>query len=170
MNKTRELTIASMSLALGIILPQAFHMVPNAGIIFLPMHIPILICAFLLSPLYAFLVGTLCPIISHFVFQMPPTMMLGQMIVELSIYGLSASIFKNIICIKNDYLKTYIVLIISMLLGRLAYGLMNYFFFKASEYSFSIWLSTAFITSLPGILIQLIIIPILVINAKKIIN
>lgn len=170
MNKTKELTIASMSLALGIILPQAFHMVPNAGNVFLPMHIPVLICAFLVSPLYAFLVGLLCPIVSHFVFQMPPTIMLGQMIVELSTYSLAASILSRIITLKNNYLKTYLILILSMIVGRIAYGLMNYFFFKAGEYSLSIWLTSAFISSLPGILIQLIVVPIIVINAMKITN
>lgn len=168
MKKTQELTIAAMSLALGIILPQAFHMVPNAGSIFLPMHIPILICGFLVSPLYAFLVGLLCPIISHFVFQMPPTIMLGQMMVELSIYGLSTSLLSKVIHIKSDYLRTYIILILSMLIGRICYGLMNYLFFKAGSYSLEIWLSAAFISSLPGILIQLILIPMLVVNAKKI--
>ena len=159
-----------MCLALGIILPQAFHMVPNAGNIFLPMHIPVLICGFLVSPLFSCLVGLMCPIISHFVFQMPPTVMLTQMIVELFMYGLSSSLLNNLITIKNEYIKAYVVLVLSMIVGRLAYGLMNYFIFKAGDYSISIWFVAAFVTSLPGILIQLILIPILVVNAKKLIK
>lgn len=170
MNKTKQLTISSMFLALGVILPQAFHMVPNAGTIFLPMHIPILICGFISGPLYGFVVGIITPIISHIIFSMPPTFMLGQMIVELSMYGLFTGIFFRIIKINNEYIKTYICLLLAMGIGRLIYGLTNMFIFKAGTYSLQIWLTTAFVTALPGIIIQLIIIPIVVVNLRKIKN
>ena len=77
-----------MCLALGVILPQAFHMIPNAGNIFLPMHIPVLICGFICGPFYGLTVGIITPCLSHIIFSMPPAMMLGQMIVELGVYGL----------------------------------------------------------------------------------
>ena len=40
MKKTRDLVLTAMFIALGVALPQAFHAVPNAGSVFLPMHIP----------------------------------------------------------------------------------------------------------------------------------
>ena len=44
MNKSiKKMTITGCCIALGIILPMAFHMIPNAGSIFLPMHIPVLL-------------------------------------------------------------------------------------------------------------------------------
>lgn len=168
MKSTRQLTISAMSLALGIILPQAFHMVPNAGSIFLPMHMPVIFGAYFVSPIYAFIVGILCPLVSHIVFQMPTTAMLGQMVVELGAYGLCASLLNRYLNIRKDIIKTYAVLVISMLVGRMAYGIMNCLFFKAGEYSLSIWLSSAFVTCLPGIMIQIILIPILVVNARRI--
>ena len=170
MNKTKELTVASMCLALGVILPQAFHMVPNAGVVFLPMHIPVLICGFICSPIYAFLVGLLTPFISHIIFQMPPTPMLGQMLIELSVYGLAASLLTRFVKVKNDYLKTYICLILTMIIGRVTYGICNALIFKAGAYSFQIWLTAAFVSALPGIIIQLIVIPIIVVNARKIVK
>lgn len=36
-----------MCAALCVVLPMAFHAIPNAGSIFLPMHIPVLLCGFL---------------------------------------------------------------------------------------------------------------------------
>ena len=43
----RKLTISAMFLAVGIILPMAFHSFgPNAGATFLPMHLPVLLCGF----------------------------------------------------------------------------------------------------------------------------
>ncbi len=47
------------------------------------------------------------------------------------------------------------------------YGLLNYFVFKAGAYSLQMWLSAAFIKALPGIAIQLVLIPILVSRLKK---
>lgn len=170
MSGTKKLTLAAMCLCLGVILPQAFHGIPAAGSIFLPMHIPVLIAGFICGPLYGLIVGFTTPIVSHLLFSMPLVSVLGQMILELSIYGLMSGILNNCLIFKNELLKYYFVLMGSMLSGRIIYGLANAFFFKAGSYSFKTWLATAFITALPGIIIQLLIIPILVKNIKKILS
>lgn len=170
MNKTKKLTLTAMCLALGIILPQAFHMIPNAGNIFLPMHIPVLICGFICGPFYGLTVGIITPCLSHIIFSMPPAMMLGQMIVELGVYGLCTGLLNQIITINNELLKYYLVLIISMVVGRITYGICNALLFKAGNYSLSIWLSAAFIKGLPGIIIQLVLIPTIVKTIKKLLN
>lgn len=170
MNKTKKLTFAAMCLALGVILPQAFHMIPNAGNIFLPMHIPVLICGFICGPFYGLTVGIITPCLSHIIFSMPPAMMLGQMIVELGVYGLCTGLLNQIITINNELLKYYLVLIISMVVGRITYGICNALLFKAGNYSLSIWLSAAFIKGLPGIIIQLVLIPTIVKTIKKLLN
>ena len=41
---TKKLVSCALCIALGVLLPMAFHVIPNAGSIFLPMHIPVLIC------------------------------------------------------------------------------------------------------------------------------
>lgn len=162
MNKTKQLTISSMCLALGVILPQAFHVIPNAGNILLPMHIPVLICGFISGPLYGLLVGFLTPLMSHIIFGMPPAPILIQMLIELSMYGLFTGILSKKIKIKNELLNNYIVLVLSMIIGRVIYGVLNMLIFKAGSYSLSIWLAAAFVTGLPGIFVQLLIIPLLV--------
>ena len=168
MNNTKKLTLASMLLAIGIILPQAFHSIPNAGIIFLPMHIPVLICGYICGPFFGILVGIITPIISNIIFGMPVTSMLGQMCIELGMYGLSSGILNNILKIKNEIVKNYIVLIVSMIIGRVVYGICNALILKAGNYSLEIWLTSAFISALPGIIIQIVFIPVLVNNIKKI--
>lgn len=170
MNKTKKLTLTAMCLALGVILPQAFHMIPNAGNIFLPMHIPVLICGFICGPFYGLTVGIITPCLSHIIFSMPPAMILGQMIVELGVYGLCTGLLNQIITINNELLKYYLVLIISMVVGRITYGICNALLFKAGNYSLSIWLSAAFIKGLPGIIIQLVLIPTIVKTIKKLLN
>lgn len=170
MNKTKKLTLTAMCLALGVILPQAFHMIPNAGNIFLPMHIPVLICGFICGPFYGLTVGIITPCLSHIIFSMPPATMLGQMIVELGVYGLCTGLLNQIITINNELLKYYLVLIISMVVGRITYGICNALLFKAGNYSLSIWLSAAFIKGIPGIIIQLVLIPTIVKTIKKLLN
>ena len=169
MNKTKELTVSSMCLALGVILPQAFHAIPNAGSILLPMHIPVLICGFICGPTYGLIVGVLTPILSHLIFSMPPAAMLGQMVIELAMYGLMTGLLNKTLNIKNELIKYYVVLILSMIIGRVFYGIVNALFFKAGSYSLSIWLSTAFVSAIPGIIIQLAIIPSLVKAIKKLV-
>ena len=43
-SSTRRLVMAALCVALGVVLPMAFHSVPRGGSIFLPMHIPVLLC------------------------------------------------------------------------------------------------------------------------------
>ena len=46
--KTKDLVFAALCVALGLVVPQVFHLipfvgaVPNLGGVFLPMHIPVL--------------------------------------------------------------------------------------------------------------------------------
>ena len=166
-NKTRKLVLTALFIAIGVVLPQAFHAIPNAGSIFLPMHIPVLIAGFAVGPLFGATCGILTPILSHLIFGMPPAMMLAQMICELAVYGFMTGLLNSLIKIKNPVVKNYAVLILSMLSGRLAYGILNALIFKAGSYSLQAWLSAAFITALPGIAIQLILIPILVARLRK---
>lgn len=162
MNKTKQLSLSSMFLALGVLFPQFFHAIPNAGNIFLPMHIPVLICGFVCGPIYGLLVGLLTPILSYLIFAMPSTIMLSQMVIELSVYGFLTGLLNKKIHLPNALLKNYLVLLSSMIIGRLIYGVTNTLIFQTTSYSFSIWLTSAFITGIPGIIIQLIIIPILI--------
>ncbi len=166
-SKTRRLVLTALFIAIGVVLPQAFHAIPNAGSIFLPMHIPVLIAGFAVGPLFGAICGILTPILSHLIFGMPPAMMLAQMICELAVYGFMTGLLNSLIKIKNPVVKNYAVLILSMLSGRLAYGILNALIFKAGSYSLQAWLSAAFITALPGIAIQLILIPILVARLRK---
>lgn len=165
--KTKQLVLTALFIAIGVVLPQAFHMIPNAGSIFLPMHIPVLISGYAVGPFLGMLCGILTPVLSHFIFGMPPTPVLPGMICELAVYGLMTGVFNRIIKIKNDYVKALVVLVLSMLCGRVTYGILNYLVFKAGSYSMNVWISAAFVTAIPGIIIQLVLIPILVVRLKK---
>ena len=63
-NQVKKLVMAAMCVALGIVLPMAFHTIQNAGSIFLPMHIPVLICGLLCGWQYGLICGILAPVLS----------------------------------------------------------------------------------------------------------
>ena len=165
--KTKQLVLTAMFIALGVVLPQAFHAIPNAGSVFLPMHIPVLMSGFVVGPLFGLICGVATPLLSHLIFGMPPAPVLPGMLCELAVYGLMTGLLSRLIKIKNVTAKTYIVLILAMLAGRLTYGVLNALVFKAGSYSMQAWTSAAFVTALPGIVIQLILIPVLIVRLKK---
>jgi len=167
MNKTKQLVLTALFTALGVVLPQAFHAIPNAGSIFLPMHIPVLISGYAVGPVYGLICGILTPLLSHLIFSMPPTPVLPSMLCELAVYGLMTGLLNKLIKTENDILKAYLVLLGAMLCGRITYGILNTLIFRAGSYSLNAWLSAAFITAVPGIIIQLVLIPILVVRLKK---
>ena len=167
MNKTKQLVLTALFVAIGVALPQAFHAIPNAGSIFLPMHIPVLISGYALGPVFGLACGILTPLLSHLIFSMPPAPVLPGMLCELAVYGLMTGLLNRIIKIENRLLKNYVVLIGAMLCGRITYGILNALVFRAGQYSMQAWISAAFVTAIPGIIIQLVLIPILVDRLQK---
>ena len=97
---------------------------------------------------------------------MPPFAYLSSMVFELAAYGLVAGLIIKYVRTKAKIAK-YIALIGAMLAGRVLFGLLNVLIFRFGAYSLSIWLAGAFVTALPGILIQLIIIPVLILAIEK---
>lgn len=55
--RVKNLVMAALFTAIGVVLPQAFHMIPNAGSIILPMHIPVLICGMTVGGFYGAIAG-----------------------------------------------------------------------------------------------------------------
>ena len=167
MNKTKQLVLAALFVAIGVVLPQAFHAIPNAGSIFLPMHIPVLIAGFATGPVYGLICGILTPVLSHLIFSMPPAPVLPGMLCELAMYGLMTGLLNKVVKIENNLVKNYVVLIGAMLCGRITYGILNALIFRAGNYSMQAWISAALVTAIPGIIIQLVLIPILVDRLQK---
>lgn len=160
MRKTNKITTSAVLIALGIILPTIFHSTGISGQIFLPMHIPVLIAGLLLGGWLGMLIGIALPIINHFITGMPPVPILYTMIVELAIYGLVAGILY-----KKVRMTLFPSLIFSMLAGRIGSGLMLFittYALTGQVADLNLFIQGTFITALPGIIIQIIIIPIII--------
>ncbi len=167
MPQTKRLILAALCAALGVVLPLAFHAVANAGSIFLPMHIPVLLCGLICGWPYGLACGILTPLLSSVFTGMPPMAYLPGMLCELAVYGFVSGLLMRQIKTGKLLADLYLSLITAMLAGRLVFGLLNALIFRAGSYSLAIWVSASFITALPGIVIQLAVIPALVLALKK---
>ncbi len=165
--QTRRLVIAALCVAIGVILPITLHFIPGAGMTFLPMHIPILLCGMVCGPLYGVMSGFITPLLSHVLTGMPTAASLGAMMFELATYGLVCGSLMGRIKISNKLLSVWIPQIIAMLCGRLVSGAVQALIFSVGRYSLQIWSTVSFVTALPGILIQLAVIPPLVLLLKN---
>ena len=92
---------------------------------------------------------------------------LPGMLCELAVYGFVSGLLMRQIKTGKLLADLYLSLITAMLAGRLVFGLLNALIFRAGSYSLAIWVSASFITALPGIVIQLAVIPALVLALKK---
>lgn len=167
MTNTKRLILAGLCVALGIVLPVAFHSVANAGSIFLPMHIPVLLCGLICGWPYGLACGVLAPLLSSLITGMPPMAFLPSMLCELAVYGFVSGLLMRYVKTGKLLADLYLSLVGAMLLGRLVLGLLNAVLFRAGEYSVALWTTSAFVTALPGIVIQLAVIPVLVFALKK---
>ena len=132
---TKQLVLAALCVALGVVLPVAFHSIPNAGSVLLPMHIPVLLCGLVCGPVYGLLSGILTPLLSSMITGMPPMAYLPGMLCELAAYGLAAGVLRRFVRTGKRPLDLYIQLVSAMLIGRLVYGVMNALIFSAGNYS-----------------------------------
>lgn len=165
--ETRRMVMSALCIAMGIILPMAFHAIPNAGSIFLPMHIPVLLCGLVCGWKYGLIVGLLTPALSSLLTGMPPAPILPGMVCELGTYGLLSGVLTSKIKTDRRSLGLYAALICAMLAGRVLSGALNALIFRAGDYSLTIWLTASFATALPGIVIQLCVLPWLVLALEK---
>ncbi len=163
----KGLVFAALCAALGVILPQAFHAVPNAGSVLLPMHIPVLLCGLTCGWGWGLACGTLTPLLSHLLTGMPPAAYLPAMLCELAAYGLISGVLSHLVRTGRRGVDLYVQLPAAMVMGRVVYGAMNALVFRAGTYSMEIFLTAAFVTALPGILIQLAVLPALVLTLEK---
>lgn len=167
MKNTKHLIITALCMALGVVLPMAFHVIPNAGSVMLPMHIPVLLCGLVCGPILGLICGIFTPVLSSLITGMPGPAYLPSMICELAVYGLIAGILVRLIKTKKPFADLYLSLIGAMVCGRIVYGLMNAVIFRAGAYSIQMWVTASFVTALPGIALQLLILPAVVYALQK---
>ena len=161
----KKLNLAGLFIALGVIIPYfAGHAFGIEGVVFLPMHIPVLMAGLLLGWRYGAIVGVLAPILSSLLTGMPalwPQLpMLGS---ELIIFGLVAGLVR-----KKFRWNLYVSLIVAMIAGRvIGAGVLALVLAPPNINVFIGMVTGRLTTGLPGIGVQLVFIPGLVLLIER---
>lgn len=163
MSQVKRVVIAAVCAALGIVLPMAFHSIPNAGATWLPMHIPVMISGLVAGPAAGAATGVLSPVLSSVFTGMPAAPILPAMTCELLVYGLVSGLLSRVVRTGRESVDLYVALVGAMLAGRVVNGLLQALVFSAGSYSLPVWLTASFVTGITGIVLQLaVVVPIVV--------
>ena len=158
-----RLTVSSLCLALALTLPFLTGQLPTLGSMLLPMHIPVLLCGFLCGPLWGAAVGLVAPLLRSVTLGMPPLFPTALcMAFELLTYGLISGLMHRLLPKRRGYI--YLSLVIAMIVGRLVWGAASFVCLGVSgrSFTFSAFLAGAVTGALPGIVAQIVLIPLLV--------
>ena len=161
MSYVKKLVFTAVCAALCVVLPLAFHAIPNAGVVFSPMHIPVLLCGLVCGWPYGFVCGLLGPLLSSVITGMPPAAVLPSMMVECGTYGLITGLMMRFIRTKSATADLYISMITAMALGRTVAGLAKSLIFSPGTAPFA-WVTTSLVAGIPGIVLQLVLMPLII--------
>lgn len=176
----KRLVLSAMFMALGLILPFITGQLQQVGTMLLPMHIPVLLCGLICGWQYGAVVGFVLPLLRYSLFGMPPIYPMGiSMAFELAAYGAVIGICRKIFRRKKWFatvseskryiLDIYFSLVVSMICGRIVWGLVRYALASVTRqvFTWQMFVAGAFVTAIPGIVIQLILIPALMIALER---
>ncbi len=173
-NYVMKLTTGGLLLAMGVVIPWIFHSfgISEFGKMFLPMHLSVFISGVFLGKYYGLGIGFLTPLLNS-LFGMPFFPMNLIMACELGAYGFFSGLFtsdNSRIKICGHNIMIYIGLLLSMIVGRIVYGTAlfvagNLMGLEKLPKPLSIIGATA--AGIPGILIQLVFVPIIVFALRR---
>ena len=172
MNKYRKailnLALSAMFIALGIVLPFFTGQIPQIGSMLLPMHIPVLLCGLICGWQYGMAVGFITPLLRCALFTMPPFVTALAMAFELMTYGIVSGLMYSS-CKWKCIVSLYRTLIVSMVMGRIVWGVVMIFISGATGefFTWQAFIAGAFLNAVPGIILQLILIPSLMLALGK---
>lgn len=160
-DKVKKITLSALFIAMGIVLPFLTAQIPQIGSMLLPMHIPVFFCGLICGWQYGAAVGFILPLFRSLMLQFPPMYPNAiAMAPELLTYGLIAGLVYSLFK-RQGIAALYTSLIIAMISGRIVWGLAEVIILGIDQTAFSLeaFMAGAFINAIPGVIIQLILIP-----------
>ena len=162
-NQILKMVLAAMFLALSYVMPFLTGQIPEIGSMLCPMHIPVLLCGFICGWPWGLAVGFVAPILRSLTLGMPPLFPTAFcMAFELAAYGLVSGLMHKLLPRKKPYI--YCSLIIAMVVGRIVWGAAMFACtgINGGSFTFATFLEGAITNAIPGIIVQLVLIPIFV--------
>lgn len=167
MNNRRKMIFAAFFLALGLVMPFLTGQIREIGNKLLPMHIPILLCGFMCGWKYGFVVGFIAPLLRSMIFGMPMPVVAVGMAFELAVYGTMTGVLYE--KLKKTKLAIFVSLLSAMVAGRVVWGIVSALLYgvQREPFTWNIFVGSALLNAIPGIILQLILIPVLIMSLEK---
>ena len=127
------------------------------------MHLPVILCGFVCGGGWGAAVGFVAPLLRYLLFQMPPIYPTGlAMAFEMAVYGFVCGWLY--LRLSGHKWRIYPALISAMVLGRVVWGIARLILagLSAQRFTMAAFISGALLTAIPGILLQLVLVPLLV--------
>ena len=162
-NRLRKMILAALFLALAFIMPFLTGQIPEIGSMLCPLHIPVLLCGFFCGWPWGLAVGFIAPLFRSVTLGMPPLFPTAVcMAFELAAYGAVSGALHRLLPRKKPYI--YCSLLSAMLIGRLVWGAAMFVCMgvRGDGFPFAAFLAGAFTNAIPGIILQIVLIPVLV--------
>ena len=164
----QKMCLSAMFIALAFVLPFFTFQIEKIGDMLCPMHIPAILCGFICGGPWGLAVGVISPILRSLVMTMPvmfPTAI--GMAFEVGTYGLVAGLLYKVLPKKKQYI--YVSLVGAMVIGRIVWGIARIvmFGFDFSKFGWTAFWTGAVINAIPGIIVQIILIPVIVMIVEK---
>lgn len=170
-NEIKKITLSAMFLALAFVMPFLTGQIPQIGSMLCPMHIPVLLCGFFCGAPWGIGVGFIAPILRSFTLGMPVMFPAALcMAFELAAYGFVAGWLYHKLPKKK--VNVYVSLLSAMVIGRLVWGIAMFccMGFSASKFGLSAFFAGAILNAVPGIVLQIVLLPVFIIAIEKLVN
>ncbi len=172
-NKLLKMILSALFLALAYVMPFLTGQIPEFGSMLCPLHIPVLLCGFICGWPWGLAVGFIAPLFRSLTLGMPPLFPTAIcMAFELAVYGAITGFMHKLLPRKKPYI--YVSLLTAMIVGRIVWGIAMYTFMGVSggSFTFAAFIAGAFTNAIPGIIVQIVLIPILVmlLDNPKVLN
>lgn len=169
MKESKKIAFSAMFLAVGVVLPYLTGQIKEIGDTLLPMHLPVILCGFISGGKYGLIVGLILPLLRAIIVGMPPVYPNAVwMSFEIGTYGLVSGLMWKAIG-KDKLWKIYSSLVVAMLSGRIVWGVAKAVLLGIAGKSFTIsaFIAGGFLDAIPGIILQLVLVPAIVFALEK---
>ena len=168
-NPLKNLVLSALFLGLGLTLPFLTGQIQSIGNMLLPMHLPVFLCGLICGWQYGLTVGFILPLLRSLLFTMPVMYPAAiAMAFELATYAFTVGFIYSRSrwkCIKT----LYRAMLIAMVAGRIVWGVAQAILLGVGGKAFTLaaFVSGALINAIPGIILQLILIPIIMVALNR---
>ena len=163
MKKNEKIITSGLFISLGIVFPIIFHQF-GLGPAFLPMFLPPFIASFIFRPVNAMVIGIATPFLSSLLTGMPPMVPPITFVIAVELVFLTLTVS---FCFKILKLNLILSLILGIIAERIGLILSIYIIAPLFNFPSGILTISSFTASLPGIVLQIVVVPIVIHKLKN---